>query len=45
MRWKQQRVIVSGRMGEARTILVVDDEAAITSALTVLFDQADYQML
>lgn len=32
-------------MGEARTILVVDDEAAITSALTVLFEQAGYQVL
>ena len=45
MRWKQQRVIVSGRMGEARTILVVDDEAAITSALRVLFEQAGFQVL
>jgi hypothetical protein len=38
MRWKQQRVIVRGRVGEARTILVVDDEAVITSTLTVLFE-------
>lgn len=39
------RVIVNGAMGEAKTILVVDDEEAITGALTVLFDQAGYRVL
>ncbi len=32
-------------MGDTRTILVVDDEAAITSALRVLFEQGGYQVL
>lgn len=32
-------------MDEAKTILVVDDEEAITSALTVLFEQAGYRVL
>ena len=30
---------------EAKTILVVDDEAAIASAPTALVDQTDYRML
>lgn len=45
MQRKQCRVIVNGAMGEAKTILVVDDEEAITGALTVLFDQAGYRVL
>lgn len=42
---KQRGVIINGAMGEAKTILVVDDEEAITGALTILFDQAGYQVL
>ena len=45
MQGTKSRGILKSRMDEPRTILVVDDEEAITGALATLFERASYEVL